>query len=231
MRLAFLIILGLALTACTRPGDYPITTECRWVEDDHRSLDLSVAADRRHLRNDAITAEDVAIRWADRHYHLMPEYETRRDECMTSLFNGVASQHGVAIAAVRQYSRERDLVFDLAVMLCFGFVYALGAYKLCVWIKGRFRDDERGYWIMAVVLSACVALIGVMLGNLGSILAEWVRLNSGHLSYRMARLPWRAHWVMLFGCGVVIFGLVAVVRSRKNYARKSLRRSDPRVLH
>ena len=150
---------------------------------------------------------------------------------MTSLFNGVASQHAVAIATVRQYSRERDLVFDLAVMLCFGFVYALGAYKVCGWIKGRFRDDERGYWLMAVVLSACVALVGVMLGNLGSILAEWVRLNSGHLSYRMARLPWRAHWLMLFGCGVVIFGLVAVVRSRKNYASKSLRRSDPRVLH
>lgn len=231
MKLAFVVILGLALSACTRPGDYPITTECRWVEDDHRSLDLSVAADRRHLRNDAITAEDVAIRWADRHYHLMPEYESRRDECMTSLFNGVASQHGVAIATVRQYSLKRDLVFDLGVMLCFGLVYALGAYKVCGWIKGRFLDDERGYWIMAVVLSACVALTGVMLGNLGSIVAEWARLKSGHLSYRMARLPWREHWVMLFGCGVVIFGLVAVVRARKNYESKSLSRSDPRVLH
>src|ERR1051326_8358044 len=83
MRLAFLIILGLALSACTRPGDYPITTDCRWIEDDHRSLDLSVAADRRHLRNDAITAEDVAIRWADRHYHLMPEYESRRMHDLT----------------------------------------------------------------------------------------------------------------------------------------------------
>src|ERR1051326_6370487 len=111
MRLAFLIILGLALTACTRPGDYPITTECRWVEDDHRLVDLSAGADRGHLRNDAITAEDVAVRWADQHYHLMPEYESRRDECMASLFAGVASQHGVAIATVRQYRLERDLVF------------------------------------------------------------------------------------------------------------------------
>ena len=150
---------------------------------------------------------------------------------MTSLFNGVAGQHGVAIATVRQYSLERDRVFDLVVMLCFGFVYALGAYEVCGWIKGRFLDDERGYWITALVLSACVALVGVMLGNLGFIVAESARLNSGHLSYRMARLPWREHWVMLFGCGVVIFGLVAVVRSRKNYEIKSIRRSDPRVLH
>ena len=134
---------------------------------------------------------------------------------MTSLFNGIAGQHGVAVATVRQYSLKRDLVFDLGVMLCFGFVYGLGAYRVCGWISSRFYDDERGYWIMAVVLSACVALAGVMLGNLGFIVAESLRLNSVHLSYRMARLPWRVHWVMLFVCGVVIFGLVAVVRSRK----------------
>jgi len=231
VRLAFLIILGLACSACTRPGDYPITTECRWVEDEYRALDLSVGADRRHLRNDAITAEDVAIRWADRHYHLMPEYEHRRDECMTSLFNGIASRHGVTMATVSQYSLERDLVFDLGVTLCFGLVYAFGAYKVCDWIRARFSDDERAYWIMAAVLSACVALTGVMLGNLGFIVAESLRLNSVHLSYRMARLPWRAHWELLFGCGVVIFGLVAVFRSRKTHESKSIRRSDPRVLH
>ena len=82
-----------------------------------------------------------------------------------------------------------------------------------------------------MVLSVCVALVGVMLGNLGSIVAEWARLNSGHLSYRMARLPWREHWVLLLGCGVVIFSLIALVRSRKNYESKTSRRSDPRVLH
>ena len=140
---------------------------------------------------------------------------------MTSLFNGITNQHGVAVATVRQYSLERDLVFDLGVMLGLGFLYVLGAYNVCGWIRGRFVDEERGYWIMAVVLSGCVALVGVLLGELGSILAEWIKLNSGHLSYRMARLPWREHWVLLFGCGVVIFGLVAVVRSRRNFSTNS----------
>ena len=150
---------------------------------------------------------------------------------MTSLFNGVANQHGVAIATVRQYRLERDLVFDLGLTLCFGFIYGIGAYRVCGWIRGRFADDERGYWIMVVVLSVCVALVGVMLGNLGSILAEWAQLNSGHLSYRMTRLPWRQHWVIFLGGGVIIFGLIALFRSRKNYESKSSRRSDPRVLH
>ena len=231
MKLACVIILGLALSQCTRPGDYPITTQCQWVEDDHRSLDLSVGADRRHLRNDAVTAEDVAIRWADRHYHLMPEYEQRRDECMTSLFNGVASQHGVDVAMVRKYTLERDVVLDLAVFLCFGFAYAAGAYWVCGWVLRRFTGDERGYWIMTAVLSAGVALAGVLVGELGAIVVEGVRLNSGHLSYRMARIPWRHHWVMLFGCGIIIFGLVAVFRQQRNHESKTNRRSDPRVLH
>ena len=150
---------------------------------------------------------------------------------MTSLFAGVAGQHGVAIATFRQYGLERDLVFDLGVMLCFGLVYVFGAYKVCGSIRRRFRDDEHGYRIMALMLSAGVALVGVMLGNPGFIVAESVRLNSGHLSYRMARLPWREHWVILSGWGAVIFGLVAVVRSQKNHESKSIRRSDPRVLH
>jgi hypothetical protein len=150
---------------------------------------------------------------------------------MTSLFTGVANQHGVAIATVRQYSLERDFVFDLGVTLCFGFIYGIGAYNVCGWIRGRFFDDERGYWVMVVVLSVCVALVGVMLGNLGSILAEWAQLNSGHLSYRMTRLPWRRHWVLFLSCGVIIFGLIALVRSKQNYESKSSRRSDPRVLH
>ena len=217
MKLILVIILGLALSQCSRPGDYPITTQCQWVEDDHRSLNLSVGADRHHLRNDAVTAEDVAIRWADNHYHLLPEYEQRRDACMTSLFTGIANQHRVDIATVRQYSRERDVVFDVVVMLCFGFFYAIGAHYVCLWIMRRFTSDARGYWIMAAVLSGCVALVGVLLGNLASIVVEGVRLNSGHLSYRMARIPWREHWVMLFACGIIVFGFVAMFVYKRSH--------------
>jgi hypothetical protein len=43
---------------------------------------------------------------------------------------------------------------------------------------------------------------------------ETFRLNSVHLSYRMNRIPFRQHWAVLFVCCFVVFGLVAVMRSR-----------------
>jgi hypothetical protein len=55
-----------------------------------------------------------------------------------------------------------------------------------------------------------MSLVGVMVGNLGSIIMESVRLNSVHLSYRMNRIPWRQYWAVLFVSGFVIFGLAAL---------------------
>ena len=67
---------------------------------------------------------------------------------------------------------------------------------------------------MTLTMAAGLSLIGVMVGMLGSIVVEGVLLNSGHLSYRMNRIPFRQHWTMLFVCGYVIFVLMALLRSR-----------------
>ncbi len=53
-----------------------------------------------------------------------------------------------------------------------------------------------------------------MVGMLWSIVVDEVRLGSGHLSYRMDRILFRQHWAMLFVCGVVIFLLAVLLRSR-----------------
>jgi hypothetical protein len=113
MKRLLLLIATITLAGCVRPGDYPITSNCLWSEQDSHSLDLTRMSDRRHLRFDAITAEDVSIRWAD----------------------------------------------------------------------------------------AQVGLAALMVEMLGSIVIEGVALNSGHLSYRMNRIPFRQHWAMLFACG------------------------------
>jgi hypothetical protein len=49
----------------------------------------------------------------------------------------------------------------------------------------------------------------------GSIIIEELRMNSGHLSFRMNRIPFRAHWAILFAAGMIIFILAALLRYYK----------------
>lgn len=216
MKPVLLILLAITLTGCDRPGDHPISENCVWHEEDNRSLNLATMADRRHLRYDAMTAEDLAIRWADRHAHLRPEYEQRRDECMSVLFSGVAQQHGVGIDTVRQLSRERDLLVDSPVVLSLAALYAFVAYVFAGRIRRRFGRDEPGFWVMTVAMAVGISLVGVMAGGLFSIVIEELRFNSGHLSYRMNRIPFRQHWVIVFVCGLIVFALATLVQFRRH---------------
>src|SRR6476661_3973704 len=112
MRLLLLMIIAITFSGCVRPGDHPVSSNCEWIETDHRKLDLATSADRRHLRFDAVTAEDMAIRWADQRFGHLPEYDQHREECMDTLFMGLARTHGVEVATVRDLSRERDARVD-----------------------------------------------------------------------------------------------------------------------
>ena len=222
MKRMLLLAVTVAFTGCARPGDHPVSLNCDWTEEDNRPLNLENAVDRRHLSYDAITAEDMSIRWADRYagpgsgqFKGFPEYGRRQNECMEALFNGIASHHGVDVALVRQYRLNRNIVLDSAVMLSFGVFYALVAYGLAGPIRRRFPPDEWAAFLIATVaMSVVTSLIGVLLGDFWSVVMENLRLNSGHLSYRLARIPWRQHWAALFICGLIVFWLAAAVRSR-----------------
>ena len=212
-RLLLLVVLA-TLTGCTRPGDHPISSNCTWSEADSRSLDLTNDSDRRHLRFDAVTAEDMAIRWADKHFGHRPEYDERCAVCMETLFQGLAEQHGVSVSVVRQYSRERDVVVDAAVILSFSVLFVDVAYVAAGRIRRRFPPGEPGFWVMTIAMAIGISLVALLVGMLSSIVIETVRLNSAHLSYRMNHIPWRRYWAMFFVCGFLIFGLVTLVRSR-----------------
>ena len=223
MKLLFLLIPILIFTACTRPIDHPISENCLWTEQDSRPLNLNNAADRRHLREDAVTAEDMAIRWADRRWGLAPEYVPERDKCMASLFSSLATHHRVDANIVRQYSRKRDVVMDSAVILSFGALYGVAAYIFAGRIRRRFTPDEPGFWIMTITLALGISLVGVLAGGLWSITVEEVRMGSGHLSYRMNRIPFRQHWVVLLVSCVGVFALAALIRSRVPVKAKPVR--------
>jgi len=213
-RLLVFAAFALTLTACSRPGDYPVTHDCAWIEQDNRSLDLNTFADRRHLWYDAVTAEDVSIRWADAYFHLSPEYDHQQDQCMEKYFQGIAARHHVEAATVREYSGRRDIVYDSAVILSFGLFYSFAAYYVAGLIRRRFSPQDTGFWIVAVSVALGAAVTGVALGSLWAIVLEGIRLNSGHLSYRMFRLPFRRHWALLLAGSFIVFELIAIIRSR-----------------
>jgi len=215
IKVVALFILIIVLAGCTRPGDHPISPNCAWSEDDQRTLKLETIAERRHLREDAETAEDLAIRWADKYFSLKPEYGSQRDECMESLFKGLADHHRVDIDLVLQYSRERDIVADLASILSFGLLYVAVVYYLIGKLRRKFSEDEAiNFWAVTIVLSVGGGLVGLLVGNLWSIVIETYRLNSAHLSYRMNRLPIRRYGFVFLLCSILSFWLVAFIRSR-----------------
>src|SRR6185369_15499451 len=140
------------------------------------------------------------------------EWDQKQNECMQTLFQGIAKHHGVDVVTVQQYSMEREFIVDAAVIFGFGILYVFAAYTFTGRIRRRFYDDDTGFWIMTLTIAAGVSLAAVMVGILGSIVIETFRLNSVHLSYRMNRIPFRQHWAMLFASGFVVFGLVALLR-------------------
>ena len=212
MRLLLLLTIITTFSACARPGDHPISPNCEWIESDRRTLNLATSADRRHLRFDAVTAEDMAIRWADQRFAHRPEWEQRCEECMETLFAELAKTHGVDVATVRHYSRERDVVLDTTVIFSFAFMYAVVAYLFADRIRQRFPPPEPGFWVMTLIMAAGVSLIGVLIGIFGSIIVESYRLNSAHLSFRMSRIPFRQYWIVLFIGGLIIFILASLLR-------------------
>ena len=214
-RLLLLIIIALTVTGCVRPGDHAVRANCEWSETDHRRLDLATYADRRHLRFDAATAEDMAIRWTDQRYGHLPEWNQRLEECMGSLFSGVAQTHGVDVATVRQFSSERDVLADAPVIISFALIYSIVAYFFAARIRRRFPPGDSGFWVMSATMAVGVSLIGVLIGIFGSIIVETYRLGSVHLSYRMFRIPMREYWLIFFIGGVIIFLLAAALRAKQ----------------
>jgi hypothetical protein len=188
-------------------------------------------SDRRHLRFDAVTAEDVAIRWADQHYGLLPEWDQRCAECRETLFQGVAKNHAVDLTLVRQYSRERDVLVDAPVILSFGILYVFAVYILSGRIRRQFPPGEPGFWVMTITMAVGVGLVAVLVGGLWAIVIEEFRMGSGHLSFRMNRIPFRHYWAMLFICCFVVFVLVALVRSRVKFAPTNTRTRSQAWLH
>src|SRR5260370_32208188 len=181
------LLILVCLPGCGR-RDRP-NANCQWPHETIVSLDLSKATQQRHLSDDALAEEDLAIRYADVHIGRsagLEEYGRTRELCMAVLFEVIGNNHGVTAEQVRESRRHRRISLDLAVILFFAVLYGFAASGMARLVWRRFPPDEG--WIVGavaiIITSAVVSTAGVLLGELWSITVENFRVGNGHLSYR-----------------------------------------------
>jgi hypothetical protein len=172
------------------------------------------------LTNDAMIAEELAIRYADTrrghrsgHFAGTDEYVQTREQCMATLFAVVADNHRVQPGHVRDLVGRRPADFDVAVLLSFAILYALVSNVLSGGMVSRFPRDEPVPALAATaIMSAMVSIGGLMIFALGAATLEMMRIGNTHMRYRVGRAPWGHHPAQLFVGGVVLFWLVALRR-------------------
>ena len=144
------------------------------------------------------------------------------------LFERISEGHAIDVGIVREYVQQRDIIFDAAVLLVFGFAYVAIAYHLVGVVTRRFSSDERFALVAAVIIVSVMTVVGaVLIGDSWSIGAEVLRVGNGHLSYRTERLPWRQYRPAISAAALGVFWLVAGVRGQN---RKTAGRERPAVL-
>lgn len=208
--------IGIALVLLAAwPGSAVPAATCDWRAD---GAAAAPSAEHR-LTDDALLAEDLAIRFADtlkghRAAHSTPldEYAPARDHCMAVLFGSVADAHGVSMEEVRESLRKRRRTVDVAIWLSWAGLFCLMVDRS---IRLAHRAVDEGEFLarsiaVLVILSVLVPGIGVVLGELWLGMWEAVRLGNAHLSYRGNRIPWSHS--DLFRAGVAIFWVFVTVR-------------------
>ena len=229
-------VLPALLAALCVAGCVPrnrINTDCRWMGEARSHLEITRAADVRHLMSDAMIAEDLAIRYADvtrgrrsGHFAGWDEYESAREQCMTTLFAAAADTHGVDAQQVRALVERRPLAVDVAVFLAFGVLYVAVSFAATGAILNRFSLDAPAAAIVAsLAVAPVLSVSGVLVLGIWAGLIDTLRFGNMHMSYRVDRLPWGHHPLALFAAGIVVFLATAAWRGA------SLERPPPGGLH
>jgi len=145
------------------------------------------------------------------------------------LFARISQSHGTDVATVREYARQRDVLFDAAVLFAFAAAYVVVAYQLVGAVARRFPADERLARVAAMIIVSVMTVLAAMLvGDSWSIGAEVVRVGNGHLSDRTERLPWRQYRAAIIAAALGVFWLVAVVRIKTDGLQAAERPAVPR---
>jgi hypothetical protein len=183
-----------------------------------------------HLTEEALLAEDAAVRYADVHrgrrsgaFMGREAYQEIRDSCMASLFEALANHHSVAVADVRESLYYRHTTIDVLILISFVAFYLLVVNVVVRRMSRSALVDTPGVrWAATSVAALGVAPIGLVVFGLYFAAIEMVRIGNAHMSYRAWRHPWLQHKTAFLLGGVIVFVLLAMYR----YARTTNRVSD-----
>jgi hypothetical protein len=210
-----LLVVAVVFSGCGANARY--AADCAWPSHEERRLVLQRPADARHLADDAQTAEDIAIRHADHTVGTagrdVMSYRDTREACKAALFARVGSRHGVSADDVAQAVGRRRVWLDVMVGLAFAAIYVVVAHYVAGRLfRGALADSVVLATGMAMVTSVALAGVGVLAGDVWSMLIESIRVGNGHMSYRVSRVPWRNHPWPIFVMGAALFLVVAAIR-------------------
>jgi hypothetical protein len=173
-----------------------------------------------HLSDEALLAEDAAVRYADVHrgrrsgdYVSREAYQEMRDSCMTELFETLATHHAVTVAQVRDAVHYRRTSIDVLILLSFVAYYLAVANAMVRWLSQSVFFEVAGLRWAATSVAACGAAgVGLVLFGLYFAAFEMIRIGNTHMSYRAWRHPWIQHPSEFLIGGVILFVLVAAYR-------------------
>jgi hypothetical protein len=207
-------------------------SDCEWTGDIAFDVNPLNVAHRRHVVADAHLAEELAVRYADRefgrrfgveHHGGLLDGGRFRGECLERMLQAVELHHGVTRQQVDIARAQRDLRFDLAVMLLFVPFYAVAASAASRWICRRFSPEERVPRLLALTTaSLAVSLLGIQFLRLWGAVWETVRVGNGHIGTGIrsaAAVNWaREVFEEQLVVAIVLFWLVALFHHRAGSA-------------
>jgi hypothetical protein len=102
------------------------------------------------------------------------------------------------------------------VVLVFAALYVVVAHHVAGRLfRGALADSLVLAAGVAIVTSMALAAVGVLAGDVWSMLIESIRVGNGHMSYRVERVPWRNHRWPIFVTAATVFLVVTATRWKR----------------
>lgn len=212
------LLLALCMCGCVRREGR--NSDCTWPgEVGATVLDPKQPAAARHLSADTEFAEELADRYTNVHYgprsgHVgPPTASVARHQCMAKLFEEIGRTHGAHTdQVVASFGRNR-VGIDAAEILSFTVLFAWTVMVIVrrIWARYPPSDGWTAGILIVLLCSLGFGVAAVLIGPVWSMTAENIRIGTGHLGPRVARLPMERYPKAVFAVGVFLFWVIAVI--------------------